>query len=266
MSTFTLRVISALVLAPIFIGLVIIGQLPFLALCTAVVWICALELASMRPAPLGRSGSYDLFAPVWVTVLLFATYVMGARALFIAPPIMLLSAAPAWFRSDTDPTDLSVDMCWRVLSTTYVGLVIFWILLRGRPDGLEYFTFAVTSTWANDILAYFVGKTLGNRRISPAVSPNKTSAGAAAGLLAGGAVGAVFAAVISTSILAYAAVGILLAAAAQLGDLFASMFKRAGGVNDSGAIIPGHGGALDRLDGLVFSVPVLFLLLEMAIL
>ncbi len=265
-SKFALRVISAAVLAPLFLLVVYLGQLPFAALCTAIIWLCAMELSGMRPKELGSPGSSDIIAPALVTVLLLATQFMGARALFVAPPAILLSAAPAWFRPETDSADLTRDMCWRALSAAYLGLIVFWLLLRGRPDGLEYFILAISATWLNDILAYFVGKALGRKRISPAVSPNKTYAGAAAGLLAGGAAGAIFALVVGFSALALTAAGMLLAATAQLGDLFASMLKRAGRIDDSGNMIPGHGGVLDRLDGLLFSVPVLFLLLELGIL
>jgi phosphatidate cytidylyltransferase len=105
-------------------------------------------------------------------------------------------------------------------------------------------------TWATDIGAYFVGRRLGQRQLAPAISPGKTLEGLFGGIVAAALIGGtwVFAAVLGEPLLLLAP---LFAVAAQAGDLFESAIKRRAGVKDSGTWLPGHGGVLDRLDGLV---------------
>jgi phosphatidate cytidylyltransferase len=124
--------------------------------------------------------------------------------------------------------------------------------LRADPaTGRRATLFLLAAVWASDIGAYAAGRLLGGPRLAPAISPAKTWAGALGGLsasaLAGLAIGAT-----GWS----AAIGALLSVAAQLGDLLESWLKRAARIKDSGALIPGHGGLLDRLDGLVAAAPV----------
>lgn len=141
----------------------------------------------------------------------------------------------------------------------YVGLpVLALVLLRGAPDGLLLAFWTLALVWACDIGAYFAGRTIGGPKLMPAVSPNKTWAGLIGGVLAAGLFG-----------LALAQWGLpwplvfttpLLAVLAQAGDLYESWLKRRAGVKDSSSILPGHGGVLDRLDGLVPVAPVAALL------
>ncbi|QDX25434.1 phosphatidate cytidylyltransferase [Sphingomonas suaedae] len=141
----------------------------------------------------------------------------------------------------------------------YVGLpVLALILLRAHETGLLLAFWAMALVWACDIGAYFAGRTFGGPKLMPRVSPNKTWAG-----LVGGVTGAGLFAMILTywglpPMLALATP--LLAILAQAGDLYESHLKRQAGVKDSGTILPGHGGVLDRLDGLVPVAPVAALL------
>jgi len=134
------------------------------------------------------------------------------------------------------------------------------ILLRNLPEGpfLVFFLFLVT--WANDTGAYYVGTLWGRRPLVPRLSPQKTWEGLIGGFL--GSVAAAFAcrawfleSLSATDILW---IGVLLGAAAPLGDLCESILKRSAGVKDSGAIIPGHGGILDRIDSLIFTTPTFY--------
>jgi phosphatidate cytidylyltransferase len=128
-------------------------------------------------------------------------------------------------------------------------LALLWIRERD-VHGLALLIWAFIVTWSTDIGAYFAGRTFGRRRLAPTISPNKTVEGLFGGIAAATLFGGawVLATGLGLSLLALAPV---LAIAAQAGDLFESGMKRRAGVKDSGAWLPGHGGALDRLDGLV---------------
>ena len=128
------------------------------------------------------------------------------------------------------------------------------IVLRRLPGGLEITAWTLAIVWATDIFAFFAGRAIGGPKLAPSLSPNKTWAG-----LAGGAIGAALTsyivariAGISLALFDYALIaGLVLAVFAQGGDLFESWMKRLTGLKDSGKLLPGHGGVLDRLDGLV---------------
>jgi phosphatidate cytidylyltransferase len=127
------------------------------------------------------------------------------------------------------------------------ALAILWIRER---SGFNLLLWVFIVTWATDIGAYFVGRRLGQRQLAPAISPGKTLEGLFGGIVAAALIGGtwVFAAVLGEPLLLLAP---LFAVAAQAGDLFESAIKRRAGVKDSGTWLPGHGGVLDRLDGLV---------------
>lgn len=138
----------------------------------------------------------------------------------------------------------------------YVALpVLALIWLRERPDGLMLALWALAVVWTTDIGAFFAGRTIGGPKLAPSISPNKTWAGLAGGMLAALALGLAFAAWLELPPM-LALLSPVLAVAAQAGDLFESWLKRRAGVKDSGTILPGHGGVLDRLDGLVPAAPL----------
>lgn len=129
------------------------------------------------------------------------------------------------------------------------ALALLWIRERD-VHGLALLVWAFIVTWSTDIGAYFAGRRFGKRKLAPTISPGKTVEGLYGGIAAATILGAAW--VLATGLgLALLALAPLLAIAAQAGDLFESRLKRRAGVKDSGAWLPGHGGALDRLDGLV---------------
>lgn len=139
------------------------------------------------------------------------------------------------------------------------------VATRDAWAGTAIVVFVIGLTWINDSSAYFAGRAWGRRRLIPDVSPGKTVVGAIAGVVAAVAVGAVYAAVVLGGWLKLpigapggAVGGVLIAIAAQVGDLVESLFKREAGVKDSGQLIPGHGGILDRFDALFFTLPVAY--------
>ena len=143
----------------------------------------------------------------------------------------------------------------------YIGWMLgHLVLLRGLECGVALIFFVFFVTWASDITAYYVGSSFGRRKLAPTISPGKTIEGAVAGL-----VGSVIASLISKLLFMpaldlhhYLIVGLLLGVVGQAGDLFESRLKRHVGVKDSGTLLPGHGGMLDRADSLIFTAPVYY--------
>ncbi|MCC2662263.1 MAG: phosphatidate cytidylyltransferase [Geminicoccaceae bacterium] len=151
---------------------------------------------------------------------------------------------------------------WTALGVGYIGLPALALLwLRALPElGFAVLLWLLIVVWTTDTAAYFAGRAIGGPRLAPAISPSKTWAGLGGGMVGAALTGALAAWLLGSGRLLQAAgLGALLAVVAQLGDLFESGFKRAAGVKDSGALIPGHGGLLDRIDGLLFAAPALAL-------
>jgi len=143
-------------------------------------------------------------------------------------------------------------LSWKIGGFFYAlapALALLWIRERDA-HGLELLLWVFLVTWSTDIGAYFAGRTFGRAKLAPSISPNKTWAGLCGGVVAAAIVGGAWALMtgLGTLLLMLAPI---FAAAAQAGDLFESWMKRRAGVKDSGHWLPGHGGVLDRLDGLV---------------
>ncbi len=161
--------------------------------------------------------------------------------------LWLISAVFAWFQDRN-------GAMWRYLGVPYAGIpAIALVLLRNDADyGIAAIIWVMVIVWAADILAYFSGRIIGGPKLAPVISPKKTWAG-----LGGAIVGSATASVILGLIMGNSALVILAVLAAgfavveQGGDLFKSALKRHYGVKDSGRLIPGHGGVIDRVDGLI---------------
>jgi phosphatidate cytidylyltransferase len=141
---------------------------------------------------------------------------------------------------------------WQVAGFLYAlvpALALLWIRDRA-PQGMELLLWVFIVTWSTDIGAFFAGRAIGGPKLAPSISPNKTIAGLVGGMISAGLAGFAWAELTSLSASLFVLAPIF-AVAAQAGDLFESGLKRRAGVKDSGNWLPGHGGALDRLDGLV---------------
>jgi phosphatidate cytidylyltransferase len=158
-----------------------------------------------------------------------------------------------------DPVTSLADIATPIVGLLYVPL-LFSFQAELRKLGPEWVIFLYASVWASDSMAYYIGKGIGKRKLYREVSPNKTVAGAA-GSLIGGITGAlILRALIVPQITAPEAlfIGATIGIISVIGDLIESMFKRDAGVKDSGILIPGHGGILDKIDGSLFAGPVLY--------
>lgn len=150
-----------------------------------------------------------------------------------------------------------------VFGMAWVGLLAFAILIAGGPHPVAHIFFLVIVIAINDMGGYFVGRSLGRRRLAPVVSPAKTVEGLIGGLLLGAVAAAVLAVFppweeigIERALVTAGLIGILV----PIGDLAESMVKRSLGVKDMGSVLPGHGGMLDRIDGFLFAVPAVYIL------
>lgn len=150
----------------------------------------------------------------------------------------------------------------QVQGIVYIPLLLsFLVMIRREPDGMVWIFLLLGIIFAGDTSAYYVGSYLGRHKLNPAVSPGKTIEGAIGGLagnLLAGAVGIIFF-LPALSWVSGTAFIIAVGAAGQVGDLFESELKRTSRIKDSGGILPGHGGFLDRIDALLFASPVAYL-------
>mgnify|MGYP000946453869 FL=1 len=241
------RVASALVLAPLAIIVVLLGGWPFvLVWCLAAMIVYWEWTAEIVKAP--RSAEVAGVGVLAVAGLLGASGFPSMALLVITVGAGALAALGGTRR------------LWCGAGLLYAGLVLAGPMLLRRdlhPDfGVLALFYLFAVVWATDILALFAGRRIGGPKLAPSISPKKTWSGAIAGALGGVAAGAAVAAVGSnllnlpkTNILAATGLALLLSVVAQGGDLFESAVKRRFGVKDSGRIIPGHGGLMDRLDG-----------------
>lgn len=286
------RVLTAVVLIPIVIFLVLRAPVAVVALVTALVALLAVqELLKLAEAYGIKPFRWptQIFVGLFFFVLAVAAgidkpllstavfiYTVGFAAA-IAPFIFLtIGMAQSDLRSGFQSAMVSV------FAFCYVALPLgFLVQLRGHWMGAFLLLYLLLVVWAGDIFAYFVGKSLGRHLMSPRISPKKTWEGALASMLASVGVGALlynYALPISTALLHAHLIerrdgffglqkpplwpalllSVAINIAAQLGDLVESLIKRGADVKDSGAILPGHGGMLDRIDALLFAAPVLW--------
>ncbi len=183
---------------------------------------------------------------------------LSERVVFL---VALIAALTSRLVATSELKRSLVDSSVMVFGVLYVSLTLGHLLLTRTLPGGEYLIFfLVLVTWAGDTGAYYAGVTLGRHKLAPIVSPNKTIEG-----LLGGLVLAVVVAFIAQrwflptfTILDCVATGLLLTGVGVLGDLSESAMKRSAGVKDSGAVIPAHGGMLDRLDSLLFTAPTFY--------
>ncbi len=232
------RTVTGLVLVAVAVSCFVIGGTPFWTLILAAALMMTAEWASMIAAPRWQ---------VWLAIagVLFALLLVHPSA--DTPPIAGLAGlalAALLVLVVTRASRLALGML-------YAGLPsLALVYLQGQFDGIGLTLWTLSIVWATDIGAYFAGRRIGGPRLAPVLSPNKTWAGLIGGMICAILVGFGLARALHVP-LRLAACGGVLAIAAQGGDLYESAMKRRAGVKDSGRILPGHGGVMDRLDGVV---------------
>ncbi len=256
--------VAATVVGAVLLGVVVVSLLlPPWALTVVVTVLVVgayVELGRLF-ASLDRPVHRDVLV-VSALVVLPATQVAGPRGQALGAAVLIIAAL---LRSlvDVRRRDVLGTVSRTVLLGAWLGgLASYALLLRGMQQPLVILATVIGAAAIGDTAAYLVGSRLGRRPIAPSVSPNKTWEGFIGGLVAA----ASFAAFIlpldgSSGLLRSAVIGASVGLAGFLGDLIASMVKRDLGVKDLGRMLPGHGGVLDRVDGLLFALPVGYALL-----
>ncbi|WP_308909658.1 phosphatidate cytidylyltransferase [Pseudokordiimonas caeni] len=245
------RIVAALALLPPVLGAVWAGGLWFDCLLILGAALMAFEWAGLTLGGSKVAGALVLL-PV-AMLILFSTPVFAAVE---GVALLAVLAIGGWLLA-TKGQGAAGRIGWWAAGIGYVGAPIFALdLIRKLPEGFLTVIFVFLLVWATDVGGYFFGKGIGGPKLAPVISPKKTWAGLLGGMLLAGAVGAAIAAITawhSPMELGLLAAG--LAVVAQIGDLFESAVKRRFGAKDSGNLIPGHGGILDRVDGIVFAAP-----------
>lgn len=248
-----LRVISAIVLILVVFAVTYLGGLAFKLLAIAIGAAVYLEWHVMM-------GARRMGAHAWIAAAsLVAAFLV--LAISQSPDIILLAIAAAVIVSGLSGLVLGhgFALAGGVAYAAFPAAAL--ALLRGDDGaGIIAVLFLFLVVWATDIFAYFVGRRVGGPKLAPGISPNKTWSGAIGGAVAAALAGLIVSAFSGAPGMAAAvALALFLSIVAQFGDLFESALKRRFGVKDSGTIIPGHGGMMDRVDGLVAAAVALYL-------
>jgi len=223
-------------------------------------------------APAARFDMEELQRRVLAGLALATVYLLSVIAGGWWFSVLVLIAAVIMVREWDDLT-AALPRGWKYMGMAYVALPcasLLWLrsvhFVQSGNAGLSLVIYITFVVWATDIGAYFAGRYFGGPKLAPSISPKKTWAGLGGGLAAAIGIG-----VVCYTFSPYPAtfggglvISVLLSLVAQLGDLFESWLKRRAGVKDSGQLIPGHGGALDRLDGMLAAAPLFALLVALS--
>lgn len=258
------RIVPGLLIAALWLLLLLKGSIPLFCLVVAVV-----VLLAAREYTRMADGRDLVVTERWLLngcISLPALWVCLSQSPSLLPFGLLLSffGLTCYGLYRYKDLDDSYGLFSRlVFGSVYIGMLgAHIVLLRFLPEGGSWLIIASAVTGCSDTGAYFVGRALGRRKLCPNISPNKTVEGAVGGLLAGLVAAVVFAFLLLSDINwpFVALVAVILGSVGIAGDLTESIIKRGTGTKDSGHLLAGHGGILDRVDSLLFACPVLYYL------
>ena len=256
----SLRILSALTGGPAVLVAAWYGGIPLAVLVLIISCVGSDEMVHLmlaRGVKVPRGLALSLAAGcVWLAYLGDPWYL----ALFPAAAALVCLGAPVLSAGRLGVVEGAATF----FCVTYSSYLLAYVMLiRSLVGGDRLLVLVVAITWATDTAAYFGGMRFGRRLMCPELSPRKTWEGAASGAAAAIAVGAALGGWAGFSVGGGVGIGVVTTFAAQVGDLAESAIKRYAGVKDSGRIIPGHGGVLDRFDSLLFAAPTAFCLFRM---
>lgn len=254
-SDLTTRFAAAVVMVAVAVAAIWLGGWPFRVLVAAASIVMLLEWCSIHS--IDRRWAYAGIAGILAATLGLGEYLLPAAldaALEDPAEISIDLLAPAWlgfgaiaaFAVLLGLAARRFALGWGFLYVVLPGFAL--LVLRWAWAGLVFWAMLVT--WATDIFAYFAGRSIGGPKLAPTISPNKTWSGLIGGMAGAAIVGALAASLLNLGA-PFLYLGAPMGLLAQLGDLYESSVKRRHGVKDSGTLLPGHGGVLDRLDGLL---------------
>jgi phosphatidate cytidylyltransferase len=269
------RLLAALIMAPIAIAAILLLSTPWIVALTAVVFLAGLwewfELAEIEDT-LARTVLLVAHLALMVAIVWASrsaagySYVLFQLASVVGVVWWLL--ALLWLRHYDFASNHETWARFFKLGAGALAVIPAWCALAwlhaAEPNGHIWLFTALAVVWAADSAAYFAGRHFGGklfkgRKLAPRVSPNKTFEGLAGGVLAGvliGVCGSLLAGAAGAQVPLVALVALAATLASVIGDLYESLLKRHAGVKDSGHLIPGHGGILDRIDGVLAALPV----------
>ena len=251
-SNLILRVGSALVLGPLVLFCIWMGGLWFACLIAIVAVAGGGEWRKMAKLETRGVGTILIMGPLFVLIAIVgASPAAGVFVLAISIFLALATFGSPW-----------ADRRWAVIALLHVGLAaLATIYLRLTPElGRDLVFILFGAVWLSDIGGYVAGRLIGGPKLAPGISPNKTLAGSGGALVFAGVGALVYGAMTESQSSMVLVLALVLSVATQAGDLFESWVKRRFDVKDSGTLIPGHGGVLDRVDGVLFAAPVLALI------
>jgi phosphatidate cytidylyltransferase len=261
-SNLRLRVLSAAVMAPLAVLAVWAGGLPLLAVLLVVIGLLVREWALMSTPQAPVRAGIGMAAAIFLAAFVAEAHHIVIGLVVLAIGAAAVAGAAALRRVGARPAD-------EAFGVLYLGApCVAMIWLRTGELGLAWTLALLATAWSADIAAYVAGNSLGGPKLWPRISPNKTWSGFVAGLIA---------AVIAAELVAFFTSawpgpplrwgwgnGLVVGLATMAGDICESMLKRRFGVKDSGDLIPGHGGLLDRVDGLMFAILAMAVLRALA--
>lgn len=260
------RVITALVGIPLVLSAAWGGGLWWTGLVVVIMIVGVTEFVRLHPGLSAEARAAAAGGALVLTSLIVTLSGRAAAVLILAASLWLAVAVLAHLRAPVE-TGTVVWGRWptAVLGAVYLGLA-GGVLIRWRLEAsAAAIVWLLVTIWLTDIAAYFVGLAVGRHKVAPRISPGKSWEGGIAGIAAATLAAAVGSAALGVPVWAGAMLGIAISITSQAGDLFKSTMKRRTGVKDSGTLLPGHGGIIDRFDGLLVASPVAYLFVKLTV-
>lgn len=253
------RIITAVIALMLFIPIVWYGEWPFVLLTYIMATIGLFELIKMY-----QWKQRFIFPSIIGTVSLWLILIPEPFDFFSLSKIkilLILTIVLLIYTVATENKFTFTEAGFLVIALIYISMG-FYFFIHARFVGLNYLLFILFTIWATDTGAYFIGNAFGRRKLWPKISPNKTVEGAIGGLTLAIIVASLFQLVNPFDVSFYLIISVaaVISIFGQIGDLVASAFKRNYDIKDSGNILPGHGGIIDRLDSLLFVLPILYII------
>ncbi len=257
------RCITALVLVPLLFFILLKGTPLAFSIVVALVTLLGLKEYFTIIGAVGTKIPPSVSIPAYGMGLavIWAAHTFGAGATLTTVALNLVLLALVVILQFSPDSSILDSARKEIQGIVYLPLFLsFLVLIRNSDQGSVWIIWTFLIVAASDTGAYYCGTYWGKRPLSPKVSPNKTIEGSAAGIFSAVVVGLCFSQLFFQGISPMQAIlfSTIAAAAGQVGDLFESALKRRGGIKDSGSILPGHGGILDRIDGLIFALPIAY--------
>jgi len=245
---------TAILAIPVFLALIYHGGIFLQIGITILVLVGLYEFARMHPKPI----LWDYLILAGLSLLLMAYIEIPDSFLqvwFVLQLLYLLIRA-------TFAAQRPLSQMWHMVAVFYVSGLFSFLWLLNTHYGFGWTLYSAVITWATDSGAYFSGYFFGKNKLAPNISPKKTWEGAIGGTICATIAGLIFARYLTVPLLPLVCMTVVLSVLGQIGDLVESAIKRERAVKDSGFILPGHGGILDRFDSLLFVVPSVYLVLK----